>query len=250
MKIQRHVPMQAALAAAVAANDNTAAQGTNEFAKWYLDTQVTDGVAGAGGFGGSLLHQLSVPGPTLSALLPQVPDTTSGRAWAATIRECIALTESDAIRPFDYIEYDTTIEHKTLAAIEAYVEVVEATSPLLADVADTIARWAIAGRVEIDALLRERSRLTDDGLLLGMFDEDYCKDDDAYCNHLTNAQRVEWRHLDALVPGIETTVRDLLTTLDANLPAIADNDGGAARGRRYQSMRDEAVRAEAATPVD
>jgi hypothetical protein len=250
VKTHRHVPMFAAVAAANAATDPSAPHGSDAFHRWYLDTEVPHSAAApGGGWGGhqSLLHQLSVPVDVLlDDVLPNVPDTPVGRAWAACVRECLGRTQADVVRPFDYIEYTTTEEHEALHALDTYAEAVEETSPLLSDVADVVSRMTLTStadprRVELDALARERSRLTDDGLMLGTFDEDYCKDDDAYCYHLDNARLVQWAHLDALMPGFEATLRRLLAVLDADLPEVAESDGGAARGRRFESMRDDAL---------
>lgn len=241
MKIHNHVPLFAPMAAANEATDRDAPHGSDAFHKWFLDTQVTAGAPALGG-GRSLLHQLSVPVEVLlDDVLPNVPDTPVGRAWAACVRECIRLTQSDVVRPFDYIEYDTPAEQQALHAIEAYAEQIEATSPLLAEVADAVDRMTLTSpyrpQVELAAVARERSRLTDEGLMLGTFDEDFCKEDQAYCYHLDNARLVKWAHMEALVPGFEATLRGLLATLDADLPQVAESDGAAARGRDLDTVR-------------
>lgn len=241
MNIHRHVPLFAAVAAANEATDFTAPHGSDGFHQWYLDMEVSHGAPASYG-GRSLLHQLSVPVQVLlDDVLPNVPDTPVGRAWAACVRECVRLTQDDVVRPFDYIEYDTAEEREALRAIEAYAEAIEGASPLLADVADAVSRLTLTSiyrpHIELAALTRERSRLTVEGLTLGTFDEEFCKDDDAYCYHLKDARLVPWGHMDALMPGIEATVRRLLAVLDADLPEVAESDGAAARGRDLDTVR-------------
>lgn len=241
MKIHSHVPMFAPLAAANEATDHDAPHGSDAFHKWFLDTQV-DGGASAYGGGKSLLHQLSVPVPVLlDEVLPHVPATAVGRAWAACVRECIRLTQADVVRPFDYIEYTTDEEQQALHDIEVYAREIEDTSPLLGDVADAVSWMTLVStldtRVELAALARERSRLSTEGLTLGTFDEGFCDEDQSYCYHLDNARLVPWAHMEALMPGIEVTVRGLLATLDASLPEVAESDGAAARGRDIETVR-------------
>lgn len=230
MNIHRHVPMQAPLAAAAAVTDHTAPHGSDAFHRWFLDTQVPHAASAFGG-GRSLLHQLSAPLDVITDLLPQTPNTPVGRAWCAAVHESVALTEADVVRPFDCVEYTTAEEKDALAAIEVYADRVEDTSPLLDDVAHTISQFAPTGRIELDALARERSRLTPEGFTLGSFDENFCEDHARWCYHIERPRLIQWEHLDAFMPDMEATLRNLLATLDAHLPEVAPSDGGAARGR-------------------
>lgn len=240
MIIHRHVPLFAPMAAANEATDPDAPHGSDAFHKWFLDMQVSHGVTAYGG-GRSLLHTLSLPVEVLLAeVLPNVPDTPVGRAWAECVRECIRLTEADVVRPYDYIEYDTPEEMAAWDAIETYAGVVEQASPLLQDVADTIERMPIAispgNHVELDALTRERSRLSDEGLMLGNFVEEFDKEHGSYGHFLSNARLIPWAHIEALLPDFEATLRSMLGNLDAHLPEVAAYEVEA-RGRDLASVR-------------
>lgn len=246
MRIHRHVPLFSATRAANDAFPAGAESGSDAFHAWGFSHEVSTGVRSPYSYGNgsrmAVLSQLSVPADVLlDEVLPHVPDTIVGRAWAACVRQCVGLTQSDVVRPFDHIEYTTTEEHDALDAIENYARAVEDTTPLLGDVADTISRMTLVGShrryVPLEEVARERSRLTDDGLLLGTFDENHCSDHDDYCYHLNNATLIAWKHLEALMPGIEATVRRLLAVLDADMPEVAESDGGAARTRMFTADR-------------
>lgn len=226
MRLHRLVPITPAMMAVGDAmdTDDQAVINDSVFKDWWHDPTVGTGHD-------YVLNRVSVSTDEARDLIDTCPDTPAGGVWKAAVEASLALTLADDYRPFDQGVWE---EHEQIAikALDALAEEMRETSPLLEDVADVVQDQAPAGVFGLGDVLAPRNSITMTGIVLGR--AYYCDKHDGTC-HAETRPLAKWEHLEAMVPGMQTRLRELLIPLDASLPALAEDDNAAARyGRAYR----------------
>ena len=213
MRLIKRVSLRPPLhAAAAVIRSRSPSAAPDAFSQWWRDSGV--------------VHRAVLAAPDLQALLPTAPRTELGTAWVTAAQEALDLALADAWRPFDEAEYDTAAELAALADLEVLADRVEARSPLLTGVAEELRRQGTTSRFSLD--MADRRRIEGAGVRIGGD-----PDDDSHPGGGHEWQRVAaWSDIELLAPDVRTRLQAIFGTLDAELPALADDDGGAARGHR------------------
>lgn len=209
MELTRYVKIDGALMAAGKAMD-ALPEGDEEFRTWFNTQPVRHG---------RVIDHPALTIAEVNDLLPSVPDTPAGRAWKQVVEAALATTLASKPRPYDLLTFTAPEELAAIAAIDAFVEGLRETSPMLDEVADAIEMLAPTGPVALGDLRAERTRLRDDVLVVGPLESSCEKHQECIDGH--DLRTVRWEHIDAVACGDRTgATRTELDRLLAPLDAI------------------------------
>lgn len=234
MHVTKVVPTGPALRAAVDVINDTQIPGpANEaFARWFSETSV---------YRDSLSMTWEMTIEQALDLADACPADPAGVAWANELRRCVELTRADTVRPYDRIGG----ANEGVRALDAFVASLRAASPLLAPVANTLAEQADVSGYIADAVQRRAGVNT-----VGIWVEDPDRDDESYLDIDPDTATgpvapdgfethyfVPWTHVDAVratapAKAVDTSaeVTGLLDAIWGQVPQVADDDRGRARG--------------------
>jgi hypothetical protein len=154
----------------------------------------------------------------VEGLLPEVPDTAMGRAWAAAAREQIEATRQRAWKSYDCVDLTNERGIKELLHL---AEVMESLSPLLQPVADTLYSMTSPGDQTIGEYREIASRLTADGFDIAS-DPTCTKHEE--CTHRIPLIAL-WSHLEEIAgEGTEASIRNSVARVLAALPKTEDDN--------------------------